>query len=106
MLALNYGSRDEIRRAALAAADDIAQGKLSKETFTEKSFAAYLDTAQWKDPDLMIRTSGEARLSNFLLWQISYTEIYITKTLWPDFSEKDLIEAIVDYQKRDRRLGG
>lgn len=106
VLALNYGSRDEIRRATFAVAEDLARGILTKENFTEKSFAGYLDTAKWKDPDLMIRTSGEARLSNFLLWQLSYTEIYITKTLWPDFSENDLLEALIDYQRRDRRLGG
>jgi undecaprenyl diphosphate synthase len=106
VLALNYGSRDEIRRAVIAAAEDLAQGKLSKENFTEETLASYLDTAKWSDPELIIRTGGEARLSNFLLWQISYSEIYITKTFWPDFSEDDLIEAIVDYQKRNRRLGG
>ncbi|MBI2743838.1 MAG: di-trans,poly-cis-decaprenylcistransferase [Chlamydiales bacterium] len=106
VLALNYGSRDEISRAALAMAEEFAAGKISKAAFSEKTLSTYLDTAKWRDPELLIRTSGETRLSNFLLWQISYAEIYITKTLWPDFSEEDLVEAIVDYQKRDRRLGG
>lgn len=106
VLALNYGSRNEITRAALAMAEDLASGKLAKKDFTEEALSSYLDTAKWKDPDLLIRTSGETRLSNFLLWQISYAEIYITKTLWPDFSEKDLVEAMIDYQGRHRRLGG
>lgn len=106
VLALNYGARDELRRATLAIATDFAIGKLSKEDFSEQTISSYLDTSKWRDPDLLIRTSGEARLSNFMLWQISYAEIFITKTLWPDFTEKDLFESIMDFQKRHRRLGG
>lgn len=106
VLALNYGARDEIRRATTSIIDDILCGKLNKEALSEKMIARYLDTAKWKDPDLLIRTSGETRLSNFLLWQLSYTEIYITPTLWPDFSEEHLMTAILDYQSRERRLGG
>lgn len=105
VLALNYGARDEIRRAILKIVDHISSGELEKQELSEKMISAYLDTAKWKDPELLIRPSGEARLSNFLLWQLSYTEIYITKTLWPDFSEKELVSAIQDFQKRERRLG-
>jgi undecaprenyl diphosphate synthase len=79
---------------------------LDKKNITETLISSYLDTAQWNDPELFIRTSGEQRLSNFLLWQFSYTEVYITKTLWPDFNEKHLLEAVVEFQQRDRRLGG
>lgn len=106
VLALNYGARDEIRRATTAIVEDVLCGKLSKEELSEKTISRYLDTAKWRDPDLLIRTSGETRLSNFLLWQLSYTEICITPTLWPDFSEEHLVNAILDYQNRERRLGG
>ena len=106
VLALNYGARDEIRRATTAIVEDVLSGKLNKEELSEKTISSYLDTAKWKDPDLLIRTSGETRLSNFLLWQLSYTEICITPTLWPDFSEEHLVHAILDYQSRQRRLGG
>ena len=106
VLALNYGGRDDIRRAALSIIDDCIQGKLTKQELSEEIFSSYLDTAKWKDPELLVRTSGQNRLSNFLLWQISYAEVYITEVLWPDFNEAELKKAIIEYQKRDRRLGG
>ena len=106
VLALNYGSRNEICRAAQKIVRDIEQGKISAEAIDEKVFSSYLDTAQWGDPDLLIRTSGEMRLSNFLLWQASYTEIYVIDILWPDFRPVHLLEAVHNYQMRDRRLGG
>ncbi|GAB4186145.1 MAG: isoprenyl transferase [Simkaniaceae bacterium] len=105
VLALNYGGRDEIRRAALRMAQDYREGKIEKENFTEDFFRSYLDTSNLEDPDLFIRTSGEQRISNFLLWQISYSELYITDTLWPDFTKRHLIQAIDHYQYRERRLG-
>jgi len=106
VLALNYGGRDDIRRAAIALIEDCLKGRLLKENITEALFASYLDTAGWQDPDLLIRTSGENRLSNFLLWQISYTEVYISDTLWPDFEEGELKKAICAFQKRVSRIGG
>ncbi len=104
-LALNYGGRDEILRSVKKILQDYDQNLISKEELTEKRFSTYLDTASIEDPDLLIRTSGEKRVSNFLLWQISYSEIYVTETLWPDFSKKDFEEAVLDYQTRQRRLG-
>lgn len=101
VLALNYGSRNEICRAVKRA----MVSKLEPEQLTEEQFATFLDTSNWPDPDLLIRTSGEMRLSNYLLWQLSYAEIFTTKTFWPDFSEKDLADAIEEYQKRQRRWG-
>ncbi len=106
VLALSYGGRDDIRRAAWRMAEDYAGGKIGKEEFTEKGFSLYLDTARWPDPDLLIRTGGEFRVSNFLLWQISYSEVYITDVLWPDFTDHDLVKAIKEFQKRTRRRGG
>ncbi len=106
VLALNYGGRDDIRRATLAIIKDCEEGKLQKEQLSEALFSTYLDTAKWKDPDLIIRTSGQIRLSNFLLWQISYSEVYITDVLWPDFNDTELFNAITEYQRRERRLGG
>lgn len=106
ILAINYGGRDEIRRAIIRLIKNHQKIPINLEQFTEKDFARYLDTADWQDPDLLIRTSGEKRISNFLLWQISYTELYISDTLWPDFTRKDLLEAILEYQQRIRRLGG
>ncbi len=100
VLALNYGARDEICRAAMRYAKESGD-----EDLTEERFSQYLDTARWPDPDLLIRTSGEMRLSNFLLWQISYSEVYITKTLWPDFDKEALKLAVEDYQNRKRRFG-
>jgi len=101
-IALNYGGRTEIVDAARAA---MASG-LSPDALDEDRFAQFLYTAGQPDPDLLIRTSGEMRVSNFLLWQIAYAEIYVTETYWPDFRRRDLLEAIVAYQKRDRRYGG
>jgi undecaprenyl diphosphate synthase len=106
VLALNYGARDEIRRAFHCILDKCAEGELQKEDVTEKLIASYLDTKHWNDPDLLIRTSGEMRVSNFLLWQLSYTEIYTTELLWPEFKPNNLLDAIIDFQKRERRLGG
>lgn len=106
VLALNYGARDDIRRATISIVEDCAQGKLKKEEISEQVFARYLDTAKWGDPDLLIRTSGEKRLSNFLLWQISYAEVYITDVLWPDFDERELLNAMLEFQRRERRIGG
>ncbi|MBI3901099.1 MAG: di-trans,poly-cis-decaprenylcistransferase [Chlamydiia bacterium] len=106
VLAMNYGARDEIRRAFCKILKDHENVPFSAEELTEEVIAKYLDTKSWGDPDLMIRTSGEFRVSNFLLWQLSYAEIHVTETLWPDFSSKDLLNAVIDYQKRDRRLGG
>ena len=105
VIALNYGGRDELRRAIKAIAQDCVDKKLSQELITEEIISNYLDTAPWKDPDLLIRTSGENRVSNFLLWQISYSEIIVTDTLWPDFNEKDLLKAILEYQRRELRTG-
>lgn len=103
VLALNYGGRDEIRRTIQSIVND---SKVYQEEITEGLIARYLDTAQWPDPDLLIRTSGELRLSNFLLWQSSYTEIYTTEVLWPDFTPQHLWEAVLNFQTRERRLGG
>lgn len=105
VIALNYGGRDELRRAVHALTKDCLSGKLSLENIDENRIASYLDTAKWKDPDLLIRTSGENRLSNFLLWQISYTEILMTNVLWPDFSKTDLLKAVLEYQRREVRAG-
>ncbi len=101
VLAINYGGRDEIRRAMAK----ILEQKISPDQLTEECIASFLDTAPFGDPDLVIRPSGEFRLSNFLLWQISYAEIYITQTLWPEFTSKNLLEAVIDFQSRKRRKG-
>lgn len=106
ILALNYGSRNEICRAFRAMLEDYDHHCLKKEDVNEETISSYLDTHQWGDPDLLIRTSGELRVSNFLLWQISYSEIHIAPVLWPDFTPQHLIEAIVDFQGRQRRWGG
>ena len=106
VIAVNYGGRDEIVRAARKMADDVKEGKLDPKDLTEASFASYLDTADMPDPDLLIRTSGELRLSNYLLWQLAYTELYVTDCLWPDFSKEELEKAIIAYNSRDRRFGG
>ncbi len=105
-IAINYGGRDEIVRAARKIADEIKAGKLEPSKIDEELFENNLDTAGLPAPDLLIRTSGEQRLSNFLLWQLAYTEFYFPDTLWPDFSKKDLYEAIKYYNTRDRRYGG
>ena len=104
-LALNYGARDEILKAVRDVAKQIALGTCSPEDITESLFSSYLYTGSVPDPDLLIRTGGEYRLSNFLLWQIAYTEIYVSSKHWPDFRENDLYQAIYDYQQRERRFG-
>jgi undecaprenyl diphosphate synthase len=106
-LAINYGGRVEILDAVnRLLADAKAAGKLDNLRVDEESLASRLYTAGLPDPDLLIRTSGELRVSNFLLWQIAYTEIYVTETLWPDFRRADLLTAILHYQRRERRFGG
>ena len=106
MIAVNYGGRDEIRRAAAKLAEDVKAGKVEAEDITESGFASYLDTADIPDPDLMIRTSGEQRLSNYLLWQLAYSEFYFTDVPWPAFTKEELIKAIEEYNHRHRRFGG
>lgn len=105
-IALNYGSRDEMTRAVRRMAADCAAGKLAADVIDEKVFASYLDTCELPDPDLLIRTSGEQRLSNYLLWQLAYSEFYFTDVLWPDFTKEELVRAIEQYNSRDRRYGG
>ncbi len=105
VVAINYGARDDIRRAVYAIIEDCLAQKISKEELSETMISNYLDTAKWGDPDLLIRTSGEMRLSNFLLWQLSYSEIYVTDVLWPEFDEKGFLAAILEYQQRQRRFG-
>ncbi|MDP1880496.1 MAG: polyprenyl diphosphate synthase [Parachlamydiaceae bacterium] len=105
ILALNYGSRNELARTFRTMVDDYDKKILTKEDFNESMISRYLDTHPWGDPDLLIRTSGELRLSNFLLWQLSYSEIHIAPVLWPDFTPQHLVNAILDYQNRQRRWG-
>ena len=105
-IAFNYGARDEIARAARGVAQAIASGLLAPTEVTEQRFASYLDTAALPDPDLLIRTSGEQRLSNFLLWQLAYAEFVFVDVYWPDFSREQLEAAIAEYQRRSRRFGG
>ncbi len=105
-IALNYGGRDEIRRAVSRMADDVKCGRISSDSIDEQLISSYLDTRDIPDPDLLIRTSGELRLSNFLTWQLAYTEFYFTDVLWPDFTVEDLKDAIRYYNGRDRRYGG
>lgn len=104
-IALNYGSRDEITRAVKNIAKDVKNGVLDTENISNELIADYLDTSGIPDPDLLIRTSGEERLSNFLLWQLAYTEFYFTDVLWPDFNKAELIKAVEKYSERDRRFG-
>ena len=104
-LFISYGARDEIVRAARALARDAAAGRLDPDSITEELLSARLYTADCPDPDLLIRTSGEQRISNFLLWQLAYSELFITKVLWPDFTRAELFEAIAEFQRRDRRYG-
>ena len=104
-MAISYGGRNEIVGAARSLAEAVAAGRLDPADIDEKSFAAALNTAGTPDPDLLIRTSGEQRISNFLLWQTAYSEFVFTNTLWPDFGEADLAAAIEEYQRRDRRYG-
>lgn len=105
-ICLNYGGRDELVRAARAFAEDCMQGKADPQNLTESQFGTYLFSKKIPDPELVIRPSGELRLSNFLLWQSAYSEFYYTDVLWPDFGKEDLNQAIAAYQKRDRRFGG
>ena len=104
-LAISYSSRAEIARAARRLAEDVLHGRLALEDVDEEALSLRLYTAGLPDPDLLVRTSGELRISNFLLWQLAYTELYITPTLWPDFDRKHLHAAILDYQGRERRFG-
>lgn len=105
ILALNYGGRDDIRRAMLRLMEEVAAGRIRKDEITEKTISAFLDTAAWPDPDILIRPSGDVRISNFLIWQIAYSEIYYTDVLWPDFSKYNLLDAVIEFQKRHRRFG-
>jgi undecaprenyl diphosphate synthase len=105
-IAFNYGARDEIARAARRIAEDVAKGELTPAEVTQERFATYLDTADLPDPDLLIRTSGELRLSNFLLWQVAYSEFVFVDCYWPDFSREQLEAALAEYQRRNRRFGG
>ena len=105
-IAFNYGARDEIARAARRIAEDVANGTLAATDVTEERFGFYLDTANLPDPDLLIRTSGELRLSNFLLWQLAYAEFVFVDVYWPDFTREQLEAAIAEYQRRSRRFGG
>ena len=105
-IALNYGAREELCHAFLKMSEDISKGSLSMEDITPSAVSGYLYTSGQPDPDLIIRTSGEERLSNFMLWQAAYSEFWFTKKLWPDFNKADLYRAIFDYQQRTRRFGG
>jgi undecaprenyl diphosphate synthase len=104
-LCISYSSRAEITRAVRMLADDVRAGAVEPSEIDEEAISARLLTAPWGDPDLLIRTSGEQRVSNFLLWQIAYAELYLTQVLWPDFNRATLFEAILDYQRRERRFG-
>ncbi len=105
-IAINYGSRDEMIRATRQIAEEVEKGTIAPSAITEDVFSSYLDTADIPDPDLMIRTSGEQRLSNYLLWQLAYAEFYFTPVPWPEFNEAELKKAIEEYNKRNRRFGG
>ena len=104
-LCISYSSRAEIARAARRLAEEVAAGRLDPAEIDEEAVARRLLTAPWPDPDLLIRTSGEMRISNFLLWQLAYAELYVTPVLWPDFTRRHLFEAILEFQRRDRRFG-
>lgn len=104
-LALSYGSRQELLRAARVIAEEIKSGRLLADDLTEELFSASLYTADLPDPDLLVRTSGEMRISNFLLWQLAYTELYFTDVKWPDFNREELYKALADYRQRERRFG-
>ena len=105
-IAINYGGRDEIVRAAKKMAEKIADGQMTPAQVTEESLNGFLDTAGIPDPDLLIRTCNEQRISNFLLWQLAYTEFYFTPVPWPDFTKEELLKAVEAYNHRDRRFGG
>ena len=106
VIAVNYEGRDEITRAIRRMTADCKEGRVDCGSVTEQVVSSYLDTADIPDPDLLIRTSGEIRLSNYLLWQLAYSEIVVTDCLWPDFNKEELLKAIAQYNKRDRRFGG
>jgi undecaprenyl diphosphate synthase len=105
VLALSYSGRKEIIEATKKLAQDAAEGKISPDQIDDALFSSYLHTNQMPDPELIIRTSGEFRLSNFLLWQLAYSELYFTDVLWPDFRKEHLLQAVLDYQSRERRFG-
>lgn len=105
-IAINYGSRDEMLRGMKKMLKDYKEEKFSLDELDEQKFESYLDTAEIPSPDLMIRTSGEQRISNYLLWQLAYAELYFTDVPWPDFTKEELVKAIEDYNSRDRRFGG
>jgi undecaprenyl diphosphate synthase len=104
-ICISYGSRAELTQVAQQLAVEVKAGRLQPDEITEAAIAERLYTAPWGDPDLLIRTSGELRISNFLLWQLAYAELYVTPTLWPDFGREDFFQAILDYQRRERRFG-
>ena len=104
-LCISYSSRAELTRAARILGEDVAAGRLDPAEIDEEALGRRLYTAPWPDPDLLIRTSGEMRISNFLLWQLAYAELYVTPVLWPDFTRRHLFEAIMEFQRRDRRFG-
>ena len=106
VIAVNYGARDELRRAMKKMAEEVQAGELDPESITEATVNVHLDTAGMPDPDLLIRTGSELRLSNYLLWQCAYTELYVTDVLWPDFNKDELVLAIEEFNKRERRFGG
>ncbi len=106
IMALNYGSRAEITDAVKKVATEVLEGKLDSSSITEETVGKYLYAPDIPDPELLIRTSGELRLSNFLLWQMAYTELWITNVNWPDFKRRDFLQAIYDFQQRRRRYGG
>ncbi len=105
-VALNYGGRDEITRSVRQICEEVKEGKISPDMIDEACISSHLDTSDIPDPDLLVRTSGEQRISNFLLWQLAYSEMYFTDVLWPDFDEKELEKAIEYYKTRERRFGG
>ena len=105
ILAVNYGGRAEIVDSVKRLIRDVQAGELKPEAIDPELFGRYLYTSKWPDPDLLIRTSGEMRVSNFLLWQVSYTEIFVTRKLWPDFKKQDLYDAVEEFSKRQRRYG-
>ena len=105
-IAINYGSRDEMTRAIKKLAGDVKDGSVDVNDINEKMFSSYLDTKDIPDPDFMIRTSGEQRLSNYLLWQLAYSEFYFTSVPWPEFTPEELKKAVEEYDKRNRRFGG
>ena len=105
IVAFNYGSRDEITRSVRAIAEKVAKGEMKPEDITEEDISRNLDTRNYPDPDLLIRTGGEERISNYLLWQMAYAEMYFTPIFWPDFTKADIYDAIVEFQNRERRFG-